>query len=356
MVRPFSALLALGLVAVTLSGCLTGDTPTDSVPALAQVTAHEYRYAGDDVVVDGVPYGWMVRFTNNGTDDVGLHVEMFGTSDRTYGPVTANGWQKATVPLDGLSGPLETTGPVDLTQVHHIAGVLHSNTSVLYLFQSAAGDIREDLGYRVYVTDAPADTPAIGQGPLPFIAGDFRVLEGWQSVRGVQLDKSGPKAVPHDKVKTLTVGVWTNGTSFYTNIADLNADATFPAGYDREQFGGDPLPIYVYDQDRREQPVGNRDRCWFTTISGYNALLKSQAELGTNARFLTPEEGYTVAGAEDHFLYGEALVFLNTVVAHEGQAEQAEEAPDPTAPCFQPRNAERKLPPLPPASLPDTEP
>ncbi|MGB0653558.1 MAG: hypothetical protein ACPGQL_10200 [Thermoplasmatota archaeon] len=156
---------------------------------------------------------------------------------------------------------------------------------------------------------------------------------------------------PGHSVETFTVGVWINGTSFYTNWGAFHEAPGFPRGYPAGDFGGDPLPIYVYDDDRAEQPPRSKDNCEFTTITGYNELLKMQ-QLGASAvRFLEPEEAYTVPGAEDHFLYGEPLIFLNYVVGHGGDTVPITgDLPQPLAPCFHPNNA---LPPgVPPLPIP----
>lgn len=147
---------------------------------------------------------------------------------------------------------------------------------------------------------------------------------------------------PGMHVLTETVGLWTNGTSFYTNVASLLEDPAFPAGghIDRDAAAASsaPLPIYVYGEENSEQPARSRDTCHFTTISGYNALLKRQTELAAGVRFLEPTEAYTREGAEDHLLYGDALLFLNTIVAIEGQTTTADQIPDPQGACFDPTN------------------
>jgi hypothetical protein len=55
---------------------------------------------------------------------------------------------------------------------------------------------------------------------------------------------------------------------------------------------------------------------------------------------LLPEEAYTREGAEEHFLYGDSLVFMNTVVANVGEVSELQALPQPTGDCF---NAERYL-------------
>lgn len=142
---------------------------------------------------------------------------------------------------------------------------------------------------------------------------------------------------PGDHVRTVTVGFWLNGTSFYTNAADLLVDPDFPGapGWVSADDGSDPLPVYVYEQGREEQPYGSQDNCYFTTITGYNDLVDVQTLGSTGIRLLQPEEAYTLPGYEDHDLYGDPIVFMNTVIAHDGATNTQDELPDPDGTCYE---------------------
>ncbi len=291
---PMVMVLIAGAV---LSGCLDGggrDVQQDP-QGLDSLEVYEYRYPGDAVMHAGYPYGWMARVTNDG-DEPALFTVQAHDNDTEWGPVTSGGWQ----PENGTE-----------------AQALDAGQSLLFLFQRPAAPFVPSLEYTVSVVDSTER------------ASFNRTLT--QPLR-----EAGVNA--NDQVTTATVGVWTNGTSFYTNIRGLNEDPGFPAGYDRENFGGSDLRVYVYDEDTSEQPAGSRDRCFSVTIPGYNDLLKSQAEGTSNVRFLAPEEAYTREGREDHDLYGDALVFMNTIVAHGGEVTPLQELPQPTGDCFDPQN------------------
>lgn len=285
--RPLPATLVF-LTATLLGGCIAGNES----PPHAPFEVYEYRYAGDDVFVEGHPYGFVARIHNPTSTPITVQVDGLGAVSE-WGPLLAeDGWAK-----DTPDAPW----------------VLNGSASILFLFQATDDTLAEErVGFSVHADNGATAT----------------------FDRNVTIQSASTGVSAGDHVQTATVGLWLNGTSFYTNIADLNDDPDFPAGYDRGDFDGAPLPVYVYDANSDEQPDGSIDTCHFTTIKGYNALLKTQATDSTNARFLTPEEGYTRPGAEDHFLYGDALVFLNTVVAHDGSTGQADAAPQPTGDCF----------------------
>lgn len=300
--RSLPLVASLALVSLALAGCIAGTPDDGSGPDhtdLDHLEVYEYRYTGDDIAVKGYTYGWMALVSNHGAHNVTVTVTTLG-ANATVCHATA----------DGCDAAANGTYPLDV------------NGTALLLFQ---------------------DPEPVGNTTGWSIAtGDGHASRGF--VRDLTFETGNARARPGDHVQTATVGVWVNGTSFYTNIADLDQNGTFPVGYDRETFDATPLPVYVYDESRTEQPVGSRDNCHFTTIDGYNTLLKTQAEHTTNVRWLAPEEAYTVDGAEDHFLYGDALVFLNTIVKHDGGTTNEDEAPDPTGECYDPRNIQRKIP------------
>ena len=140
----------------------------------------------------------------------------------------------------------------------------------------------------------------------------------------------GAMAKPGQGVHVLTAGFWENGTLFYTNIEALDHDKAWPRASWYEWEGGDPLPVYVYDQDRAEEPMlwhgttagtplgapTQNATAWdyFTTIPGFNNALKGLSTNTVRVVRLTPEEGYTRAGNEQHPLYGAALVFYIKVL------------------------------------------
>jgi hypothetical protein len=130
-------------------------------------------------------------------------------------------------------------------------------------------------------------------------------------------------------------GFFENGTLFGTNIATVD-ESDWPrigwyAGGDHE-----PIPVYVYDQDRSERPPhwGNplagtpaagspvdsaAGLGYYTTIPGFNDALKGLSNATTRVVRVAPEDAYTRPGNEGHPLYGHALVFLirvDTVVSN----------------------------------------
>lgn len=138
--------------------------------------------------------------------------------------------------------------------------------------------------------------------------------------------REGKSAHAGQGVHVYTAGFWENGTLFYTNIKSVDHDDWPRAGW-YEWEGADPLPVYVYDQDRSEQPAAWKDPVagtplagevqglgYFTTIPGFNEALKGLSTNTVRVARLAPEEAYTRAGAEEHPLYGDAIVFYIKVV------------------------------------------
>jgi hypothetical protein len=137
---------------------------------------------------------------------------------------------------------------------------------------------------------------------------------------------SGDSAQPGQGVHVYTAGFWENGTLFYTNIEAIDhSDWPRAAWYAWE--GKDTLPVYVYDQDRGEQPVVWKDPQagtplegtvpglgYFTTIPGFNDALKGLSTNTVRVVRMEPEDAYTRAGNEKSPLYGDALVFYIKVV------------------------------------------
>lgn len=140
-------------------------------------------------------------------------------------------------------------------------------------------------------------------------------------------------------------GFWENGTLFDTNLQDLDVGSGWPKAGWYEGGHWDPIPVYVYDQDRSEQPAywksaagnvpprpseadaldpyldpaiatatgavdGTAGTGYFTTIKGFNEAVRG-LPIGSRQVFqIAPEDAYTAPGREDHVLYGDALVFL----------------------------------------------
>lgn len=137
---------------------------------------------------------------------------------------------------------------------------------------------------------------------------------------------AGEVAAAGQGVHVLTAGFWPNGTLFYTNIQALH-DSDWPRAGWYGWEGADPLPVYVYDQEPSERPPWWGDPQggtpaagtvpglgYFVTIPGFNAALKEASTAMTYVAVLTPEEGYTRAGNEDHPLHGAPLVFVVQVL------------------------------------------
>ncbi len=288
-------LVAWLLLAVAFAGCVGDDDPGANPGTELEFFVYFYpstgRVTGDNTTH---PLAWAVRVANPTTEPIRYEMRASGMTEGRGGIVTETGWLETEIG-DG-----------------HLADTLEANSSRLWLYEGDA------FATSTFSMQAYSRNNLVFSEALPVAAG------------------GGGKVQPGTHVQTMTVGLWINGTSFYTNIPALLQNASFPAGgnIDVTQAAADarPLPIYVYDVDRSEQPDGSIDNCYFTTIPGYNALLKTQVTGVTGARFLTPAEGYTRDGNEDHLLYGDALVFLNVVGLIEGPA--GPDQPDPQGPCF----------------------
>ncbi|HUR24435.1 MAG TPA: hypothetical protein VM327_00280 [Candidatus Thermoplasmatota archaeon] len=131
----------------------------------------------------------------------------------------------------------------------------------------------------------------------------------------------GERAMPGKGVHVYTAGFLEDGTLFYTNIKAIDHD-DWPRTEWYAWEGDKPLPVYVYEQDRAEEPAVWKDPQsgtpadgtvpglgYYTTIPGFNDALKGLSTNTVRVVRMEPEEGYTRAGNEDHPLYGEALVF-----------------------------------------------
>jgi hypothetical protein len=172
-------------------------------------------------------------------------------------------------------------------------------------------------------------TPGPGKGRLD-LAYDHSECGGGRSGTiswDLAAPEAGRSAEPGEGVHVYTAGFLENGTLFYTNIKAIDRD-DWPRTDWYAWEGGDPLPVYVYDQDRGEQPAHWKDPQsgtpvagtvhglgYYTTIPGFNEALKDLSSNTVRVVRLAPEEAYTRAGNEEHPLYGQALVFYIKVDA-----------------------------------------
>ncbi len=310
-------LLVVSLLSLSLAGCLVKDDGDGVDVPPSPLSLYRFQYAGSDVAVDGVDHGWLIRVTNDGDTVQSVNLLTSGIASGLIGGISeTGGTDPQTAWLPGRIENGQVGAPI----------TLDPGESGLFLarIQSYDGD-----------GEVPVTVRAVSLDPEAFDPVATSTSISWT----VAVQSAATPATPGDHVQTVTVGVWLNGTSFYSNAADALADPDFPHadGWTSPDDPTDPLPIYVYGVDRDEQPLGSQDTCHFTTISGYNALLKTQSEGSTNVALLRPEAAYTVEGAEDHPLYGDSLVFLNTVVAHDGSTGTMDELPNPTGACFMDR-------------------
>ncbi len=138
-----------------------------------------------------------------------------------------------------------------------------------------------------------------------------------------------------------TVGWWTNGSSFYTNLDRYHDDPATPKGY-ADYSGGEALPVYVYNESGEEMPPRYERAGYVTTIPGFNEALKGIPTTGALLAYLEPEQAYTRPGNEDHPLYGDVLIFY--IEAVEVTTVPCE-VPQPV--CDIPREPEPPEPPEP---------
>lgn len=175
-------------------------------------------------------------------------------------------------------------------------------------------------------------SPGAGQGRLD-VAYDHSAACGGGQRGTISWELAAPRegraAEPGEGVHAYTAGFLEDGTLFYTNIKAIDQD-DWPRTDWYAWEGDDPLPVYVYDGDRSEQPAHWKDPQagtpaegtvpglgYYTTIPGFNEALKGLSTNTVRVVRLAPEEAYTRPGNEEHKLYGQALVFyikVDTVV------------------------------------------
>lgn len=134
----------------------------------------------------------------------------------------------------------------------------------------------------------------------------------------------GEVASPGQGVHVYTAGFWPNGTLFYTNIEAVH-ESDWPRASWYSWGGGEPLPVYVYDEDPDERPaywsvsasapVAGTVTAWnyFVTIPGFNEGLKDLSTTTTRVVEMPPDQAYTREGNEDHPLYGDRLIFYSYI-------------------------------------------
>jgi hypothetical protein len=314
--------VAAALIASFVAGCSEGET--SGTERTSPIEVYRFAFAGTDLHVRGVEHGWLLRLSNPSDEPWLATLVLEGVEEAIFGPVAQT---------------LGSSPQTVLLPVHQEGGVQQAPPS-LRLEPGGAGVFLVKVKEYADAADALAGFRVLS---APVAQSDGLILSDavlWPIER---IEAQQP-VVPGDHVQTVTVGVWTNGTAFYTNSAELLSDPALPAGFDRTAFAADPLPVYVYDRGRDEQPAASQDACRATTIDGYNALLKEQAEHSTGVRLIRPEDGYTTPENEAHPLYGEPLIFLNTVIVHDGATGPLDLVPDPTGPCFMDRLQD--LPPV----------
>jgi hypothetical protein len=119
-----------------------------------------------------------------------------------------------------------------------------------------------------------------------------------------------------------TAGFWDNGTLFYTNIQEVQDDAAWPRAGWYTYNGSQPLPVYVYEVTPQERDIlwgpptigGVTLWTYYTTIPGFNEVLKTMSTNSVRVVRIAPEDAYTRPGNENHPLYGDALTFFIQVI------------------------------------------
>lgn len=175
-------------------------------------------------------------------------------------------------------------------------------------------------GFAFFEIDVPAEDDDLGVtgslGPSDGAEGALACQE--TSIRSSSLDlaepRSGDPVEVGKGVLVHTAGVWTNGTSFYTNLDRFHQRGDLPKAYLGDYGGGDPLKVYVYDESPDEMPRRYEEAGYAATIPGFNDALKGMTTTAPRTTYLTPEEAYTREDRRDHPLYGDALVFYIEVV------------------------------------------
>ena len=255
--------------------------------------------------------GSYLRTDRSGTWDT--VVLQSGHGDHLEASAFPDGW---TVTMESLSEPAEPTPPTPPTPpevAEPVEPVGHPSAEADGPWAKGGGD-----GFSVLRV-----SPGPGKGRLD-LDYSYSRCDGpqagtitWDLAAPVEGDRAEPGAGVH----VYTAGFLEDGTLFYTNIKAIDHD-DWPRTDWYAWEGDEPLPVYVYDEDRAEQPVYWKDPQsgtpiagtvpglgYYTTIPGFNDALKGLSTHTVRVVRMEPEDGYTRAGNEDHPLYGEPLVF-----------------------------------------------
>ncbi|MEA3143968.1 MAG: hypothetical protein QOG31_1292 [Thermoplasmata archaeon] len=144
------------------------------------------------------------------------------------------------------------------------------------------------------------------------------------------IQNQGQRLTPGHGTHVWYAGFWENGTMFETNIAELDHSG-WPrvAGYQSVPY--EPLPVYVYDKSRDEQPAqwkplpgagptgtpvdgpaaaaaATPGVGYYSTIKGFNDGLKGLSTTGARVLHLEAKDAYP-AGTANNPLAGANLVF-----------------------------------------------
>lgn len=258
--------------------------------------------------------GGYLRTDPSGTWDT--VVLQSGRGDRLEASVHPDGWAVTMESLSGQGEPVPPSPPAPDPLGE--AGPSRSSPSHPDSEAEGAWDKTGGEGF-----SALRVSPGPGKGRLD-LAYSYDHCEGVQAgtiTWDLAEPREGDAAEPGQGVQVYTAGFLENGTLFYTNIKAIDHD-DWPRTDWYAWEGGEPLPVYVYEEDRSEEPPYWEDPQsgtpvegtvpglgYYTTIPGFNAALKGLSTNTVRVVRMEPEEGYTRAGNEDHPLYGEPLVF-----------------------------------------------
>lgn len=306
----WTLILSISLIA---AGCLGGDEQGSvACPDPELQVFHGTDGSGTVPTAPGEPIP-LVYWATNPTDST---VQLVGT----------------TLPApEGALDPQDPGAPVDREIVHEVG----PNQTSFAVFQP--GPDGENLTLQVDL--APTGPDALVDGLdcdlTGVAAGEVPLAPPAEEDRG----QTGKGVHVH------TVGWWTNGSSFYTNL-DRYHDSSLPKGYLGEYAGGDPLKVYVYDEDPDEMPRRYEEAGYAVTIPGFNEALKGIHTTAPRLVYLEPEQAYTREDRRDHALYGDALIFyIEAVEVEEVPCTVPEPVCDvPTTPDPPPPAASPALP------------
>jgi hypothetical protein len=204
----------------------------------------------------------------------------------------------------------------------------------------APGDLARQGGLNVSwsVEDTRLPAPCGAAGGVTFSTG--------------ALQQQGTILAPGHGAHVWYAGFWENGTLFETNIEALDHSAWPRAGW-YESVPYAPLPVYVYDQSRSEEPehwkahgapatgtpvdgpaataAAAPGLGYYSTIKGFNDGLKGMSTTGARVTWMDAKDAYP-GGTANNPLAGANLVFY---VRLEDVVDAPCPAPQPTGmlPC-----------------------